>query len=165
MIILKGRRVRRALLVVCGIIAPLFALALESRAAPDAQPANVPIIYTLTPTCYQPVPEENACYINWSYMDVASDPSYSSYIVAISITVGNRLRARYGGFFQTVAYLEPGLRGAGLKVACGPRGADGWGNTYAWQVSASNTNGLGTSIGDSIRCPGTTLEFLPSIRR
>ncbi len=143
----------------------MFALALELRAAPPPHPAAAPIISVQTPACYQPVPEANACYINWAHVDVASDSTLASYIVAISITVDSRLRAYHMGFFQTTAQLDPGLRGAGLKVSCGPRRVDGMGNTYLWQIGARNSNAQSSLAEGTVLCPGTYLDYLPMLRR
>jgi hypothetical protein len=91
--------------------------------------------------------------------------SASQYVISMSVSINNRARAYVSGFFQATMYAPGDLFGRGFKVACGPRRADGLGNTYAYTLRARETGGLSSANYGSVRCPGVMLVYAPLIRR
>lgn len=127
---------------------------------------NQPAISSIdspSPTCYQPDSSRNTCYITWNYLYVSA--SASQYMISMTVNIDNRLRSYHSGFFQTYMYISGDLYGRGFKVACGPRGAGGLGNTYAYTLRAQDTSGMGAANYGSVRCPGMYLVYMPLVRR
>ena len=117
-----------------------------------------------SPTCYQPDSSRNVCYITWSYLSVSAGTS--QYMISMTVSIDNRLRAYHSGFFQTSMYVPGNLYGRGFKVACGPRGTSSLlGNLYAYTLRARDTSGLGAANYGSVRCPGVYLVYVPIVRR
>jgi hypothetical protein len=137
--------------------------ALRERQPNSVQAPAISFIDNPSATCYRPVASANTCYITWNNLNVTA--SSAQYIVSMTISIDNRLRAYHSGFFQTSMYIPGDLFGPGFQVACGPRGAGGMGNTYAYTVRASETGGLSSANYGSVTCPGVMLVHLPIIRR
>ena len=114
-------------------------------------------------SCYRPVASVNTCYITWNYVNVSA--SDSQYVVSMTISIDNRLRAYHAGFFQTSMYVPGGMFGNGFQVACGPRGSDGMGSTYGYTLRARETGGLSAANYGSVTCPGVVLVHLPIVTR
>ena len=126
------------------------------------QPA-ISFIDSPSPTCDQPDSSRNTCYITWNYLYVTA--SASQYVISMTVSIDNRLRAYHSGFFQASMYVPGDMYGRGFKVACGPRGAGGLGNSYAYTLRARETGGLGAANFGSVRCPGVYLVYMPIVRR
>jgi hypothetical protein len=126
------------------------------------QPA-ISFIDSPSATCDRPDSSRDTCYIEWNYLYVSA--SSSQYIISMTVSIDNRLVAYHSGFFQTSMYIPNDMVGHGFKVACGPRHANGLGNSYAYTVRASETGGLSAANYGSVTCPGVYLNFLPVIRR
>ena len=114
-------------------------------------------------SCYQPVASEDTCYITWSYLYVSAGTS--QYVISMTISIDNRLRAYHAGFFQTSMYVPGDFFGRGFRVSCGPRGANGAGKTYAYTLRARETGGLSAANYGSVTCPGVEKVYLPVIKR
>jgi hypothetical protein len=133
----------------------------DSPGSPE-QPA-ISFIDSPSANCYQPDRSRDQCYISWSYLYVTAGSS--QYVISMTVSIGDRLRASMSGFFQASMYLPADLFGRGFKVACGPRRADGLGNTYAYTLRARETGGLSAANYGSVRCPGLALVYAPLVRR
>lgn len=122
----------------------------------DALPGVPTISFIDSPTanCYGPLDEINACYIQWSSLEVsATSPQY---IERMTVTIGGRVRAVYTGFFQTSMTVPPGMQKEGFKVACGIAGASGdpaSGFNYAYSIKARETGGLTSANYGTAVCP------------
>jgi hypothetical protein len=135
----------------------------EMGAGDEPQQPTISFIDSPSATCTQPDSSRNTCYIEWNYLYVTA--STSQYIISMTVNIDNRLRAYHSGFFQTYMYIPADLFGHGFKVACGPRGANGLGNAYAYTLRARETGGLGAANYGSIQCPGVYLVYAPLVRR
>jgi hypothetical protein len=124
----------------------------ETDAAPGAP--RISFIDSPTAACYGPLAEINACYIQWSSLQVsATSPQY---IERMTVTIDGRVRAVYSGFFQTSMTVPPGMQNEGFKVACGIAGASGdpeSGFNYSYTVKARETGGLSSSNFGTAVCP------------
>ncbi|OGO33791.1 MAG: hypothetical protein A2W35_12605 [Chloroflexi bacterium RBG_16_57_11] len=122
--------------------------------APDAP--DISFIDSPSVTCYQPVPRQDVCYINWYYMSV---DAYPDYMIAMTVTINSiGTIARIGGFFQTSMYVPYNMFGDGFKVACGPLGAGGvptLGNAYSWTINARDSNNLKSANYGTAYCPAS----------
>jgi len=120
------------------------------------QPA-ISFIDSPSPTCYQPDPAQDECYINWYYAYVDANPSY---MIAMTVTLNAvGIVSMYQGFFQTSMYTPYDMRDRGFKVACGAPGAGGnpnLGNAYSWTISARASDGLKSANHGTIYCPPYT---------
>jgi hypothetical protein len=107
-----------------------------------------------TATCYQDVEAYDACYLVWGYLYVeASDPQY---MIRMTVEIDGRLRAYYGGFFQTYMYVPPDMHGPGFKVVCGEAGVGGdpeLGAAYSYTIRAEETGGLTAANYGTAFCP------------
>ena len=120
----------------------------------DPDQPEISFIDSQSPQCIMPEPHSESCYIQWYNLEVyATDPNY---IISMSVTIDNRLRAYYSGFFQTSMYVPFDMYYPGLKVACGRAGASGipnMGKTYAFTLRARETGGLKAANYGSVTCP------------
>jgi hypothetical protein len=153
------------------------ALALQDTpAAPDAPhrqidgDANAPTISFIdnpAPTCYVENPGTGTCYINWSYLYVAAGSS--QYMISMTVSLDDRVRAYTSGFFQTTMYVPGSMFGKGFRVACGVPGdgpSPNLGRTYSYTVRARETGGLGSTNYGSVTCPaGKEPLYLPFVIR
>jgi len=129
--------------------------------APAGEPApnapNIGFIDSPTVACYQPDPGQDACYINWYYLQVNASPNYMIAMTVTLNTIGPV--ARYGGFFQTSMYVPFNMHDRGFKVACGALGAGGQanlGNAYAWTINARDSSNLKAANYGTAYCPAYT---------
>jgi hypothetical protein len=133
------------------------------QANPDS-PA-ISFIDSPSPTCYRPAAETGACYIQWDYLQVAA--SSSQYIISMTVTIDERLRAYHSGFFQTSMFVPGQMYDPGFRVTCGfpgAGGAAGMGNTFSYVVRARETGGLAAANYGSITCPADVVNvFMPLI--
>lgn len=131
-------------------------LDLEPRRETDALPGipTISFIDSPTATCYGPLAEVDACYIQWSSIGVsATSPQY---IERMTVTIDGRVRAVYSGFFQTSMTVPPGMHAEGFKVACGIAGASGdpeSGFNYSYSIRARESGGLSSSNFGTAICP------------
>lgn len=136
------------------------------EAGMDPESPAVSALTSNLPTCYQPDPARNACYINWDYITVASAPA--DYMRYVTVTIGSRIRAVYRGFFQNSMYITNGMNGRGFKVACGGFGASGdpsLGLQYTYSVVAQDSNNATMGNYGSVWCPGVWLVYLPLVMK
>jgi len=116
-----------------------------------------------SPTCYRPVAGTGICYISWNYMYVTA--SSGQYMISMTVSIDNNLRAYTSGFFQNYMYIPGDMTAPGFKVACGIAGAGGYanlGNSYSYTIRARETGGLGAANYGSVYCPADTVPvYLP----
>lgn len=133
----------------------------------DEQAPTISFIDSPSPTCYLPKAGTGACYIQWSYLYVTA--ASGSYVVSMTVSIDNRIRAYHSGFFQSSMYIPAGMTQLGYKVTCGApdsESASMWGNTYAYTIRARDTNGLSAANYGSVTCPADRVRvFLPSIQK
>ncbi len=135
----------------------------EVQTATDVIQPEISVIDSPSPACFQADRGSNSCYITWSYLSVTA--SASQYMISMTVSIDNRIRANHAGFFQTSMYVPGDLYGRGFKVACGQRGPNGLGNTYAYTLRARDTAGTASANFGSVQCPGVYLAYLPLVRR
>ncbi|MFZ3078892.1 MAG: hypothetical protein WA109_04325 [Bellilinea sp.] len=118
---------------------------------------NIGFIESPTATCYQPNPNVDACYINWYYLSVTSDPNY---MVSLEVTLNDFGKvSRSHGFFQTSMYIPFSMLGNGFQVTCGAqvdRGNPdlvGLGNSYAYTIRAKDSAALSSANYGTVYCP------------
>ncbi len=155
---------------------PDFSLPLD-QTSPDgsanrarAESPEGPVISFIdsqTAQCYLPVRNTDRCYIQWNYLSVSA--SSSQYIISMTVTIDNRKRAYYSGFFQTSMFVPNGMHSPGFLVSCGLEGAGGLpdlGNSYAWAIRARETGGLTAANYGSVTCPADVPSvYLPILVR
>jgi hypothetical protein len=133
----------------------------------DIESPTISFIDSPSATCRLPVPNTNACYIQWQYLYVTASPS--QYIISMTVAIDNQIRAAHTGFFQTNMYIPADMVAPGYKVACGPPADEtGLGNTYAYVIRARETGGLAAANYGSVTCPGDIdiiRIFLPFIQK
>jgi hypothetical protein len=137
----------------------------ERQSDPDAP--EISFIDSPAPTCYQPIPGTESCYIEWGYLQVsATSPQY---IISMTVFIDDRLRAYYAGFFQTSMYVPPDLQHPGFRVDCGPPGASGipgLGFQYNYTIRAMETGGLKAANYGAVTCPaGMYSLYLPRLQK
>lgn len=168
-----------ALLAALGIIVIHLASGLPAVSVADAGETNSdlpqsevdsPAISSITspsPTCYRPTPGTGACYIQWGHLSVTA--SSSSYIISMTVSIDNDLRAYHAGFFQTSMIIPAQMTAPGYRVVCGLPGDGGlpdWGNIYSYQIRARDTAGLSAANFGSVRCPADMITvYLPIVMR
>jgi hypothetical protein len=95
--------------------------------------------------------------------------STSNYVISMTVEINGRLRAYFGGFFQTSFYVPSDLQTLGFKVPCGPPGSNpnpGLGKTYSYTIRARETGGLTAANYGSVTCPaGPHKVFLPHTQK
>jgi hypothetical protein len=133
--------------------APPDGVARQDRSADPSAPA-ISSITSPSAQCYRPEQHTDVCYIQWNSLEVsATSPEY---IISMTVTIDNRIRAYYSGFFQTSMYVPQELYSPGFRVACGPPGASGepnLGNSYSWIVRARETGGFTSTNYGTVTCP------------
>jgi len=182
--IMPRRRVKAllgflAVLAALGTIVIHLAWGLQAAAVADAKEANAGLpregvaspaissIVSPSPTCYLPVPGTGACYIQWQYLSVTA--AANSYVISMTVSIDDDLRAYHAGFFQTTTYVPAQMTAPGYRVTCGLPGSGGlpgWGNTYTYQIRARDSAGLSAANFGSVRCPADTVRvYLPIVKR
>ena len=132
----------------------------------DAASPNVGFITSNLPTCSQPDPAINTCYINWDTLYVSGAPA--TYMLAMTVTINSRIRAVYRGFFQDYLYADNEMHGKGFKVACGGFGASGdplTGLRHTFMIQAEDSNRAKATNTGSVSCPAVRLVYLPVVIR
>jgi len=120
----------------------------------DPNAPQISFIDSPTAQCILPEPHKDTCYIQWGYMQVTA--SSSQYVISMSVAIDGRLRAYYGGFFQTSMHVPGDMQSPGFRVSCGPPGASGLptlGSTHSYTIRARETGGLRAANYGSVTCP------------
>jgi hypothetical protein len=116
-------------------------------------------------TCYRA--SAGTCYIEWSYFSVSA--SASQYVISMTVSIDDRVRAYHSGFFQTSMYIPGDMLEPGFKVACDWRGASGvpeLGYTYNYVIRAAETGGLKFANYGTVTCPADKgMVFLPFVTK
>ncbi len=118
---------------------------------------NIGFIDSPSPTCYQPDPTQNVCYITWYYLSVSAAPDYMIAMTTTLNTIG--VVAYTSGFFQTSMVIPYNMLGQGIKVPCGSLGSGGnpnLGLAYGYTIRARDSNGLTSANYGTIYCPAFT---------
>jgi hypothetical protein len=130
------------------------------------QNTAISFIESPTATCWQRNLLKDECYMNWVSLSVVA---YPSYVISMTISIDDRLRARYHGFFQTNFSFEGDLNGKGFRVSCGTPGTagiSGLGMAHSYTIRARASDGLSAANYGSVICPaGPRRSYLPLTRR
>lgn len=133
----------------------------------EPQSPAISFIDSPTATCYRAIAGTGTCYIEWNYLYVTA--SSSQYIVSMTVSIDDRLRAYHAGFFQTSMYVPSQMYAPGFKVSCGAPGVDGvpgMGNIYNYVIRARETGGLSAANYGSVTCPADVVRiFSPVIMK
>jgi hypothetical protein len=124
----------------------------EPRLNPDTP--DISFIDSPTATCYKPQQHKDACYIDWAYLYVTA--SSSQYIISMTVSIDNRMRAYHSGFFQTYMYVPGEFASPGYRVPCGTLGSGGnpqLGKAYSYTIRARETGGLKAANYGTVYCP------------
>lgn len=128
---------------------------------------DISFIDSPSPTCSRREAGTTACYIQWNYLYVYAAPS--AYIISLTLSIDNHLRAYHAGFFQPSLFIPASMTYPGYKVTCGAPGSsgvDGWGYTYAYTIRARETTGLTSANSGSVICPADTAQlFMPLVTK
>jgi hypothetical protein len=131
----------------------------------DEQAPAISFIDSPSPTCYRA--SVGTCYLEWSYLSVTANSS--QYIISMTVSINDRVRAYHAGFFQTSMYIPGNLLTPGFKVPCGRRGASGvpeLGYSYSYVIRAAETGGLKSANYGTITCPADAgTVFLPFVTK
>jgi hypothetical protein len=137
------------------------------EAGGDIQSPTISFIDDPSPTCFQLAEGSGTCYIQWDYLYVTA--ASGSYIISMTVTIDNRIRAYHSGFFQTSMYIPADMTAPGYVVTCGTLGSGAspkLGNTYSYAIRARETGGLTAANYGSVTCPADTINvFLPLIQK
>lgn len=120
----------------------------------DPNAPEISFIDNPTAQCFRPQEHTDSCYIQWNYFNVTA--SSSQYIISMTVTIDDRLRAYYSGFFQSSMYVPQEMQKPGFQVSCGLPGSSGvpeMGKTYSYAVRARETGGLKAANYGSVTCP------------
>ncbi len=182
----KGLRVLLGALILTGVLGGVaFGVARGSQTAPqevvppvssnppqregfaDIQSPTISFIDSPSATCSNPVPGTGACYISWNYLYVTA--ASSQYVISMTVSINNHIRAYHAGFFQTAMYIPYDMTAPGYLVTCGTEGSGGnpkLGNAYSYTIRARETSGLSAANYGSVTCPADTMNiFLPMVQR
>jgi hypothetical protein len=141
---------------------------LPHREAGDGiESPTISFIDSPSATCYRPVVGTGACYIQWNYLSVSA--ASGSYVISMTVTIDDHLRAYHSGFFQNSIYIPGDMTAPGYKVTCGAPGSgvtEEWGNTYSYVIRARDTEGLKAANYGSVTCPADVVtNFTPFLRK
>ena len=133
--------------------------------SPDSP--TISFIDSPSATCSLPAPGTGACYIEWNYLYVTAVSG--SYIISMTVTIDNRLRAYHTGFFQSSMYIPGEMTAPGYKVSCGAPGSGSrpdWGKTYSYVLQARETGGVSAANYGSVTCPADVVKiYLPFLQK
>lgn len=131
----------------------------------EIESPTISFIDSPSATCYRA--SVGTCYIEWSYLSVSA--SASQYIISMTVSINDRMRAYHSGFFQTSMYIPGDMLGPGFKVACGWPGASGapeLGYSYPYVIRAAETGGLKSANYGTVTCPADKgVVFLPIVAK
>ena len=133
----------------------------------EIESPTISFISNPSATCSLPAPGTGACYIQWEYLNVTA--ASSSYIISMTLQIGDRIRAYHTGFFQNSMTIPAGMTAPGYKVLCGepnPAGPPGLGNSYNYITRARDSDGLSAANYGTVTCPADVAHiFLPIIQK
>ncbi len=144
--------------------APMFA-----QTAPDGirevESPDISFIQSNSATCSRPKPGSGICTIEWNNLYVTA--ASGSYIISMTVSINNQMRAYHAGFFQSSIYIPSNITGHGYEVTCGyPQGDAGMGNSYSYTIRARETSGLTAANYGSVTCPADVVRiYLPLVRK
>lgn len=131
----------------------------------DEQSPAISFIDSPGATCYRS--SVGTCHLTWSYLSVSASPS--QYVISMTVSINDRVRAYHSGFFQTSMYIPGDMLAPGFKVACGWPGASGapeLGYAYAYVIRAAETGGLKSANYGAVTCPADAgVVFLPLVMK
>jgi hypothetical protein len=149
---------------------PAAALVLEQPGQFSTLAANAPAAAAIgnpSPTCTLPVPNTATCYIKW--YDLSATAPSSEYMISMTVTIEDQMRAYVSGFFQSSMSLPADMLGLGFRVACGAPGAAGdpqLGASYRYLIQARATGGPVSQNGGGVVCPADLARvWLPAVAR
>lgn len=170
------RRAARCCLAAVGLLALLLSLGsvpsgvrAQDWDTPVPSGPNSPAVASLfaaMPTCMQPDPAINECYVNWQA--IFAEASAGESMTSMVLRIDGQVRAVYQGFFETYLYVDDPYHDLGFQVPCGPYGASGdpsMGLVHTFTIQAEDTGGFGSFVSGSVACPGVRLLFLPLVIR
>lgn len=146
---------------------PMNAAPPHREVSGDVQAPAISFIDSPSATCSRPVAGTGACYIEWNYLYVTAAPS--SYVISMTVSIDNRIRAYHTGFFQSSMYIPVEMTAPGYKVTCGRPGSGSnalWGKTYNYILRARDSAGLSATNYGSVTCPADEARiFLPVMQK
>jgi hypothetical protein len=137
------------------------------EASSDVESPDISFINSPSATCHRPVAGTAACYIEWSYLSVSAGSG--AYVISMTVTIDNQLRAYHAGFFQSSMYIPGEMTAPGYRVSCGAPGSGviaSMGESYSYTIRARDTSGLTAANYGSVTCPADIVKvYLPSMQR
>ncbi|MCC6191789.1 MAG: hypothetical protein IT318_22395 [Anaerolineales bacterium] len=145
-------------------VSQLPVLAAGAQAAPASATLAV-----VSPTCRLPVPNTATCYIGWPYL-YAEAAGPGQYMITMTVSIDDQLRAYVGGFFQSSMYIPNDMLAPGFRVACGAPGAGGipeLGASYRFLIQGRATGGGPVAeASGTVSCPADIVHLrLPMLSR
>jgi hypothetical protein len=136
----------------------------QPQTSQDIAAPNISAISSPSATCSRPTPGSGACYIQWDYLYVTA--ASSSYVISMTVSINNQIRAYHSGFFQTYMYIPSDMTANGYQVVCGfPQNSAGFGNSYSYTIRARDSSGLTAANYGSVTCPSDIARlYLPLIQ-
>ncbi len=119
----------------------------------SADQPNISFIDSPSATCYQPDPTQDACYVNWYYLNVDAAPNY---MITMTTFLNPKVVSHVQGFFQTSMYIPYNMVGQGFKVSCGALGEGGnpaLGKAYGYTIRARDSANLASANYGTVYCP------------
>lgn len=155
------------LIVAIGLTSVAPVAAQEGGPPPSLAPqsrtsADISLITSSSPFCYQVNPVANRCLVNWEVLRVTT--AAPAYMDVMTVTIDSRVRAVYRGFFSRTIDASSVMQGTGFIVPCGAFGAGGDPNTglkHGFTIRARDTDGLKSANYGIFTCPGVRLVYLP----
>lgn len=144
--------------------APMFSQAAQEGIR-EVEAPDISFIQSDSATCSRPKPGSGVCTIRWTNLYVTA--ASGSYIISMTVSIDNQMRAYHAGFFQDNIYIPSEMTGPGYQVTCGyPQGDVGLGNTYSYIIRARETTGLSAANYGSVTCPADVVRvYLPLVRK
>ena len=144
--------------------APTFSQAAQDGIR-EVESPDISFIQSDSATCSRANPGSGVCTIQWNNLYVTA--ASGSYIISMTVSIDNQLRAYHAGFFQSNIYIPSTMTAKGYHVTCGyPQGNAGLGNSYSYTMRARETSGLTAANYGSITCPADVVRvYLPMIRK
>ncbi len=137
----------------------------RERTADPGAPA-ISFIESPNPTCTRPVAGTGICYIEFGYLYVTA--ATNNYILSMTVTIDDRLRAYHGGFFQSTMFIPSDMTAPGYRVSCGAPGSAGrpdMGRSHSYIIRARESGGLSAANYGSVTCPADVVRlYVPLVR-
>jgi hypothetical protein len=130
----------------------------------QASSPEISFIDSPTASCILPEMNTGVCFMTWNFMYANADPNY---MVTMTVSIDNKLRARYSGFFQTSMVVPSEMMT--FQVQCGAPGSGGdpyYGAVHSYILRARDSAGLSAANYGSVTCPADLARvFLPFVKR